>query len=119
MSSFGQAQYVRVAKRLQEAAGYFELGMTQQTLDCLEGLGELGPFEAAVELLRGESLRLQHRYRDAATSLEVAAKSFPTPMDRRAWLVVSQCYRKAGLTDRAVQSLACARGARLPKPKPK
>jgi len=119
MMSFDTPQFIRVSRRLQEAAGYFELGMTQHTLDCLEGLGELGPFEPAVEFLRGESLRIQHRYDDAATSLEAAAKKFPAPLNRSAWLAVSRCYRQAGQMDRAIQTLGCARGARPPKARPK
>ena len=105
-------QLVRVGKRIQEATGYFELGMPQHTLDCLEDLGELGPFEAEVELLRGEALRRQHRYEDAATALKTAASKFPAPHDRSAWLALSLCYQQVGDTSRAIQSLARARGAR-------
>jgi len=115
------AQLIRVAKRVKEATGYFELGMTQHTLDCLEGLGDLGPFEAEVALLRGEALRAQHRYAAAETALKTAARKFPSPFDRSAWFALSLCYRQAGDTDRAVQSLARARGAmprrRPPKPR--
>ncbi len=113
-------QLVRVAKRLREAQGYFELGLTQRTLDCLDGLGELGPFEAEVELLRGQALRMEHRYDDAASALEAAARKFPAPYDRSAWYALSLCYRQVGDMNRAIQSLARARGAgtRRPKPKP-
>lgn len=109
--SFDQRQLVRIAKRLQEAAGYFELGMAEHTLECLDGLGELGPFEAEVALLRGEALRLQHRYDDAALALKIAARKFPAPFDRSAWFALSLCYRQAGATGLAIQSLARARGA--------
>ena len=47
--AFDQAQFLRVAKHLQMAVGYFELGMTQKALHCLDGLGELGPFILALE----------------------------------------------------------------------
>ncbi len=112
-------QLVRVAKRVKEATGYFELGMTQHTLDCLEGLGELGPFEAEVELLRGESLRMQQRYGEAASALKTAARKFPAPLDRSAWFALSLCYRQVGDTDRAIQSLARARGAAPRRRRPK
>ena len=112
------AQLIRVAKRLREATGYFELGMPQHTLDCLEGLGELGPFEAEVQLLRGEALRVQHRYDDAAAALKTAARKFPAPYDRSAWFALSLCYRQVGDVNRAIQSLARARGAG-PRRKPK
>jgi tetratricopeptide (TPR) repeat protein len=112
-------QLVRLAKRVQEATGYLELGMTQHALDCLEGLGELGPFEAEVALLRGEAFRMQKRYDDAATALKTAARRFPPPFDRSAWLALSRCYRQAGDIGRAIQSLARARGAWPPKNGPK
>ena len=117
---FDFRQLVRVAKRLREAQGYYELGLTQRTLDCLDGLGELGPFEAEVELLRGEALRREHRYDDAASALKTAARKFPAPYDRSAWYALSLCYRQVGDVNRAIQSLARARGAhqRPPKPKP-
>lgn len=104
-------QLIRVARRVQEATGYFELEMPQHVLDCLEGLGDLGPFEAEVELLRGEALRLQHRYADAAVALKSAAKKFPSPMDKSAWLALSLCYKQQGHSGKAVQMLARARGA--------
>jgi tetratricopeptide (TPR) repeat protein len=117
--AFDFRQLVRVAKRLEEAHGYFELGMTEQALDCLEGLGELGPFEAEVQLLRGEALRRQHRFDDAAVALQTAASKFPSPYDRPAWYALSLCYRQAGDMNRAIQSLARARGARPRRKGPK
>lgn len=106
---------IRIAKRLKAATGYLELGMAQHALDTLEDLEDLGPFEGPVELLRGEALRLQHRYTDAEKSLKIAARKFPSPQDRSAWLALSNCYRQAGDTDRAIRCLGRARGARPPK----
>jgi len=94
-----------------QAAGYLELGMTQHALERLEGLGNLGPLEAEVALLRGEALRCQKRYKDAATSFKTAAQKAPSPQNRTAWLALSLCYRQAGDTARAIHSLALARGA--------
>jgi len=119
MMKFDFRQLVRVAKRLREAHGYFELGMTQQALDCLDGLGELGPFEAEVQLLRGEALRKEHRFDDAELALRTAAKKFPAPYDRSAWYALSLCYRQVGDMNQAIQSLARARGAQPRRPKPK
>ena len=116
---FDFRQLVRVAKRLREAHGYFELGMTQHALDCLDGLGELGPFEAEVELLRGEALRKEHRFEDAELALRTAAKKFPAPYDRSAWYALSLCYRQVGDVNRAIQSLARARGAQPRRNRPK
>lgn len=78
--AFDNRQLYRVAHRLREASGYLELGMSQQTLDCLEGLGELGPFEGEVNLLLGEAYRAQERFEEAAASLKTAARACPRPI---------------------------------------
>ena len=109
-------QTVRIRKRMWRAAGYLELGMAAHALESLEGLGDLGPLEAEVAFLRGEAFRVQHRYRDAATALTIAAQKAPAPHDRSVWLALSRCYRQAGDTRRAIQSLALARGA-MPRKK--
>ena len=69
-------------------------------------------------ILRGEALRMQHRYDAAASALRTAAQKFPAPYDRPAWLALSQCYRQVGDMNRAIQSLARARGARPRRKKP-
>jgi tetratricopeptide (TPR) repeat protein len=89
-------QLVRVAKRLNQASGYLELGMPQQALDALERLGPLGPFDAEVEYLRGHALRLQHRYREAARKFRLAAEKLPPQDDDAAWLALSVIYNKIG-----------------------
>ena len=109
--SFDEVHYQRISKRLAQAVGYLEFGMPGHALERLEGLGELGPLEAEVEMVRGEALQCQHRYDDAAASLKNAARKAPSPRNRAAWLALSMCYRQAGDTDRAIQSLANARGA--------
>ncbi len=114
--SFDAKQMVRVAKRMQQATGYLELGMAQQALGCLDGLGFLGPFQAEVALIRGAALQKQHRYDEAVQSFEVAARTAPPPLDRSAWLALSLWYRQAGDVNRAIQMLGNARGARPPKP---
>ena len=111
-------QLARLCKRMTEATGYLELGMAEQALDRLTGLGELGPLEGEVELIRGEALRCQRRYEDAANSFEKAIRNGPAPRKRTAWLGLSLCYRQAGDTARAIQSLAHARGVLAEKPKP-
>ncbi len=110
------ATLIRIARRLREATGYLELGMAQHVLDCLGNLGDLGPFEATAGLLRGEALRLQHEYDAAEQTLEAAARGFPAPHDRPAWLALSYVYRQAGKLDQAIDTLARARGAHLPTP---
>ncbi len=105
-------EYHRVSKRLRAATGYLELGMTQHALDSLDGLAETGPFHAAAEFLRGEALRLQRRFDAAAVHFAAAARAFPEPHDRSAWLALSQCLRGVGDDDSALDMLARARGAK-------
>ncbi len=115
--SFDMRQLRRVAHRLREASGYLELGMAQQALDRLDGLGELGPFEGEVNLLRGEAYGAQLKFAEAAASFKTAAKRLPPPYRQPAFLALSMIYQEAGDTDRATQALAHARGAGYPWPK--
>lgn len=112
-------QLLRVAKRVQEAVGYVELGMPEHALDRLEGLGELGPFEAEVQLIRGEAYRTLNRYDDAAVALKAAATKFPSPFDKPAWFALSMCYSQAGNKTEAARMLARARGAGPRKRRPR
>ena len=109
------AQFIRVSKRLTQAGGYLELDMSQQALECLDGLSPAGPFEAEVQLLRAEALRRQRRFREAAESFQAAARRLSSPQDREAYLARSICYHQAGNLSEALQMLARARGADAPE----
>lgn len=109
---------IRTVKRLSEASGYLELGLTRQASACLDALGDPGPFSAAVEMLRGEVARRERRFQDAADSFEAAARLLPSPSNKPLWLAVSRFHRQAGNTALAIQMLAHARGAWPPKAKP-
>jgi tetratricopeptide (TPR) repeat protein len=109
------AQWIRVSKRLTQAGGYLELGMPQQALDCLDNLGVLGPFEAQVELLRGEAYRRQRRFQEAATSFKMAAEKSSSPRQRETFLAMSICYGQTGNMQEAFEMLARARGAPSPE----
>jgi len=111
------AQMIRVSKRLTQAAGYLELDMPHKALECLDNLGLLGPFEAEVDLLRGEAFRCQERFQEAAKSFKAAARKMPSQKDREAFLAMSVCYHQAGNVAQAVQMLARARGAKPRKRK--
>jgi tetratricopeptide (TPR) repeat protein len=113
--TFDKAQMIRVTKRLREAAGYLELDMTDHALERLDAIGELGPLEGNVALVRGEALRRQHRFDAAVTSLKTAVLKSPPPQQKPALWVLSLCYRQAGDQARADQMLAFARGVR-PQP---
>ena len=106
-----RTQLVRIAKRLTQAAGYLELGMSQQALDSLECLGPLGPFEAEVEYLRGHALRLQHRYREAARKFRLALEKLPSQKDDAAWVALAQIYRQVGGALKGMPPPGRARGA--------
>jgi len=109
-----QACQIRAQKRLMAAEGYLELGLPTHALECLEGLGALGPLEPIAQMLRGKALWLQRRYTDAARSLRAAAETIHAPHDRPAWLALSLYYRHAGKMAQAIDSLARARGAHPP-----
>jgi predicted Zn-dependent protease len=112
-------QLVRTVKRLSEAIGYLELGMTRQALVSLEGVDQAEPFAVIAEMLRGEVARREHRFDDAVRSFEAAARMLPSPDDKSVWLLLSSFHRQAGNTELAVETLARARGARPPSTKPK
>lgn len=105
-----QRRAILVTRRVREAAGYVELGLLDRALECLE-IEDLGPWEAAVNMFKGQILAAQGRFRDAAVAFERAAHLFPPPHDRVAWLTLSHCLRRAGDTTRAIQVLGRARGA--------
>ena len=109
-------QLAFVTRRLREATGFMELGLPQYALERLDGLGDPGPLAAPVELIRGEALKKQHRYRDAAVSLARAAANVPAPFDKPVMLSLSACYHQAGDHVGAVNALASARGVALSFP---
>lgn len=109
-----QLKWMRVARRLNEAAGYLELGLPERTLQIIDEIGDLGPFAPGAALLRGEALRLQERFAEAGASFEWAARFIPPPFDRPAYLASSMCYRQAGQLHRAINLLGFARGALPP-----
>jgi tetratricopeptide (TPR) repeat protein len=89
--------------------------MPQHALDCLDNLGVLGPFEAQVQLLRGEAFRRQHRFQEAATSFKAAAEKSSSPRDRETYLAMSICYGQTGNMQEAFKMLGRARGAASPE----
>jgi hypothetical protein len=103
------AQLIRVSKRVTRAAGYLEIGLPQNALDCLAPIEAPGPFEAEVELLRAEAFRRQRRFQDAANSFRIAAQAFAP--DRKAYQALSDCFRQVGDVAAALKMLARARGA--------
>ena len=73
-------QLVRVAMRMREAAGYYELGMVEHALACLDSIdrmGELGAFRLVLEMFRAEILKQPASYDRAAKALEELAAKLP------------------------------------------
>ena len=114
--AFDKRQFVRVMRRMAEAVGYLELGLSEPALRTLQAVGDAGPFEASVAMLRGEAHRLARDYPAAVASLSNAAQHIAAPHNRQAWLALSWCLRQAGQMDRAIDSLGRARGASFPTP---
>ena len=104
-------QYIRLTKRLTQADGYIDLGMSQHALNRLENIGAAGPFAPAVAMLRGKALWLQKRFDEAAEQLLKAADGLSAPHSRQAWLALSLYHKKQGDIDDAIDALSKARGA--------
>jgi tetratricopeptide (TPR) repeat protein len=86
----------KTVRRLERAEGYIELDLPQRALDELEAIQDPGPFQAAIALLRGEAFKVQKRYCEAVGALKEAVAMIPAPMNKRAWMALSECYRESG-----------------------
>jgi tetratricopeptide (TPR) repeat protein len=86
----------KTIRRLQTAEGYLELDLPERALAELSSIQDQGPFEAAIALLQGEALRTQERYDEALVPLKRAAKLIPSPLNKRAWRSICECYRSSG-----------------------
>lgn len=103
---------VQVAKRLVEADGYLELGLSQHALERLSPLAGDGPFSTLTAYMRGRALHTEEPYQDAASALNLASRNLPEALSRQLFLELSECYRRAGIFGQAVNSLGSARGAK-------
>ncbi len=86
----------KTIRRLQTAEGYLELNLPGRALTELSSIQDQGPFEAAIALLQGEALKTQERYDEALVPLKRAATMIPSPLNKRAWRSISECYRNSG-----------------------
>jgi len=108
---------IRFAKRLRAAMGYYELGMTQHAVECLDSaaaMKDIGPLRLAISMIKAHFAMQPHRFEAASTLLEAIARAAPRPQSQSIWLVLSLCYNDAGDSERAIDTLACARGAKPP-----
>jgi tetratricopeptide (TPR) repeat protein len=95
-----------VVRRLAAAEGYMELGLPSYAIAELNSIADPGPFAPIAELFRGEALQAQEKYADAIGPLNRAAQMFPEPLNQRALLALSNCYRQDGQTALADETAA-------------
>lgn len=86
----------KTIRRLQTAEGYLELNLPDRALAELDSIQEQGPFEPAIALLQGEALKTQEHFDEALVPLKRAATLIPSPLNKRAWRSIAECYRKSG-----------------------
>lgn len=91
----------KTVRRLTAAEGYLELNMPEYALDELQAIENPGALEPAVCWLKGETLKAQRRYDEAIEPLQQAARTMPEPHNKRAWLSLSECFRRRGQTELA------------------
>ncbi|NOX53731.1 MAG: hypothetical protein GXP27_04715, partial [Planctomycetes bacterium] len=85
-----------VLRKLRAAEGYLELDMPDQALQELDQIEDPGPYELEEKRLRGEALKAQSKYEEAAEWLQQAAVMFPFPHGRQVWQSLSECLRETG-----------------------
>ncbi len=91
----------KTVRALFAAEGYLELQLPQRALlelDRLEASGELEPYSL---YLRGQALQQLDRYEEAIDALHEAARTIPSPFNRKVWEDLSQCFRHQGLEELA------------------
>jgi tetratricopeptide (TPR) repeat protein len=109
---------LRRQQLLREAEGYLDLALVfgeqwtlpdairdllaERSLGVIEQLGEIAR-SPHVQLIKGQALRMQERYREALQPLSVAAEGDPRNLD--AWLALGWCYKRTGRLDLAIESL--------------
>ncbi len=91
----------KTIRRLQAAEGYLELNLPARALAELNSIKDQGPFAAAIDLLEGEALKIQQRFDEALVPLKRAATMIPSPLNKRAWRSLSECYRLSGRPEMA------------------
>ncbi len=86
----------RLARRLSAAEGYLDLNLPERAMRELNAITEPGPYESAVEYMKGEALIAQRRFEEAITPLKRAVQLIPPPHNREAWKTLGECYRLRG-----------------------
>jgi tetratricopeptide (TPR) repeat protein len=92
-----------LGRAIEEAEGYFELGMLEHALRALQRRGALVHGDGRGCYLLGEALRELSRYEEALLPLERSADLFPD--DIRVWLALGWCYKRTGQLAKAIDAL--------------
>ncbi len=92
-----------LGRAIEEAEGYFELGMLEHALRALQRRGALVHGDGRACYLLGEALRELSRYEEALLPLERSADLFPD--DIRVWLALGWCYKRTGQLAKAIDAL--------------
>jgi tetratricopeptide (TPR) repeat protein len=108
----------KTIRRLQTAEGYLELNLPERALAELNSINDRGPFEAAIILLEGEALKTQQRYDEALVPLKRAVAMIPSPLNKRAWRSIAECYRKSGRDELAELADLVVNAEEAEKPEP-
>ncbi|HEX6985891.1 MAG TPA: tetratricopeptide repeat protein, partial [Planctomycetaceae bacterium] len=94
---------VRAERRIEAARGYLALDMPDHALRELAAVGEPHRHRFDLARLRGDALRQQRRFGDAAAAYTRALAERPDSLP--ALMGVASCYRQLGQLGRAVAAM--------------
>ena len=98
-----RSQRIQTQRLLREAEGYLELKMPKQALAVVDRLADPGTSRGTALYLRGEALRMLHRYRTALAPLEDAADLSPSNI--QIWLALGWCFKRTGQLRMAIAAI--------------
>lgn len=93
----------RIVRRLSEAEGYLMLDLPRRALEILRSRDDWATMKFEASCLTGEALRALGRYREALTSLEVAASL--RPGDLSVAIALGWCYKRTQRLAQAIDAL--------------
>jgi tetratricopeptide (TPR) repeat protein len=103
-----------IVRRLGEAEGYLDLGLTERALEILQSRANWASMQFEASFLMGRALRLQERYREALRPLEVAYAL--RPGDVGVAMSLGWCYKRTHRLAQAIDALDRAARAHPEEP---
>jgi tetratricopeptide (TPR) repeat protein len=94
---------ILLGRAIEEAEGYFELGMLEHALRALQKRGSLVHGNGQACYLLGEALRELNRYEEALLPLERSADLMPD--DTHVLTALGWCYKRTGQLAKAIEVL--------------